>query len=372
MKLKMKALSLAVATIAAGTAAHAADVVMFPYVVNSPSVTTIVTVVDRGVAATARYNSGGVIGNTAGFNRLHWRLNYKADAAASNNTASCQEVNYYLPSSPNDIQTVDLGGKFASTNRGVMFSDPSTNNNWRAGTDDTINYMLGKAAGVTQRGVLFVHNADALAGTPTVYGEAMVLEFASGASWGYQAVVRDSAAVNDETNFAFAGSQFGPTGVLTFMPAAEVTTRLFVTPTASATPLAPAGAAAPILAANGASNTNWERWTTVASLTANAGGGAGVGFNRDEVLVSGALPANITCVGAVEAQDLMTSGARTSLANGGWSSVVLSMPVDQVAFPAGTDRGVVTKLEFRKEGATTFNGEALGNSSTFNNGFIMQ
>ena len=39
MKLKMKALSLAVATIAAGTAAHAADVAMFPYVVNSATVT---------------------------------------------------------------------------------------------------------------------------------------------------------------------------------------------------------------------------------------------------------------------------------------------------------------------------------------------
>lgn len=53
MKLKMKALSLAVATIAAGTAAHAADVAMFPYVVNSATVTTLVSIVDTGPQPTA-------------------------------------------------------------------------------------------------------------------------------------------------------------------------------------------------------------------------------------------------------------------------------------------------------------------------------
>ena len=80
MKLKMKALSLAVATIAAGTAAHAADVAMFPYVVNSATVTTLVSIVDQG-QATAGYTAGGATGGS----RLHWRLNYKAGANATNN-----------------------------------------------------------------------------------------------------------------------------------------------------------------------------------------------------------------------------------------------------------------------------------------------
>ena len=40
MKMKLNALSLAVAAGFIGSAAQAADVAMFPYVVNSPTVTT--------------------------------------------------------------------------------------------------------------------------------------------------------------------------------------------------------------------------------------------------------------------------------------------------------------------------------------------
>lgn len=378
MKMKLNALSLAVAAGFIGSAAQAADVAMFPYVVNSPTVTTLVTIVDRGdTANTQRYTSGGASAlYAAGGNRLHWRLNYKADANATVNTASCSEVDYYLPTSPNDIQTVDLGGKFGSTTKGVLFSDPSVNNNWNASTSAALNFMMGKAAGVTQRGVLFVHNADAVAdydpvaagnqSLTTVYGEAMVLEVAGGASWGYQAVTTDNAGANDATAFAFAAggtvsnglvaSTGGPAGILTFMPPAEVTTNLYVTPVPAA--------AGQLLAANGASVAGWDQQQTAVSLnTAPGGVGAGVAFDRDETLVSGAVAQQVRCVGAVSVPQLVTSGALTVLANGGWGNVTLAAGAAGTA----TNAAYVTKLEYA---TGTLNGEAMG--KTINNGFIMR
>lgn len=367
MKMKLNALSLAVAAGFIGSAAQAADVAMFPYVVNSPTVTTIVTIVDNGTAATQRYNNAGVIGAGAGFNRLHYRLNYKAGALAGMDAASraaaCQEVNYYLPSSPSDIQTFDLGGRHSTTAaRGVMFNDASINNNYVAGTTATINYMLGANAGSVQRGVLFIHNAD-IAAVPsqTMYGEAMILDFSTGAAWGYQALLNDQAGgVNDATPFNFSLQATNAAGsapdILTFMPAAEVTTRLFVSPTP---------AAGNMLGADGASVAGWDNFTSLVSMAT----GAGVAFDRDENLVSGSAAVNVKCVGAIDHTELMTAGAAAVLASGGHGLLTMvagTLPAPAVAGAAP----VVTKLEFSRANGGTLNGVAV--PGTYNNGFIMR
>lgn len=364
MKMKLNALSLAVAAGFIGSAAQAADVAMFPYVVNSPSVTTIVSIVDLGNAATQRYNNAGVIGAGAGFNRLHYRLNYKAGALsgmdATSRAAACQEVNYYLPSSPSDIQTFDLGGRHSTTAaRGVMFNDASINNNYIAGTTATINYMLGANAGSVQRGVLYIHNADTVA-AQTLYGEAMVLDFSTGAAWGYQALLSDEGAANTAAAFNFVPQATNAAGsapdILTFMPAAEVTTRLFVTPVTTA---------GTVLGADGASIVGWDNFTTLVSMAT----GAGVAFDRDENLVSGSAAVNIKCVGAVDHTELMTAGAAAVLANGGHG--LLTLAAGTLAAPAvGSVGAVATKLEFSKTNGGTLNGVAV--PGTYNNGFIMR
>lgn len=364
MKMKLNALSLAVAAGFIGSAAQAADVAMFPYVVNSPTVTTIVSIVDNGTAATQRYNNAGVIGNIAGgSNRLHYRLNYKAGALAGMDAASraaqCQEVNYYLPSSPSDIQTFDLGGRHSTAAaRGVMFNDASINNNYVAGTTATINYMLGANAGSVQRGTLFIHNADTVVGQ-TLYGEAMVLDFSTGAAWGYQALLVDEGAGNTAAGFAFNAQATNAVGsapdILTFMPAAEVTTRLFVTPVRAVS----------MLAADGASVAGWDQATSLISMAT----GAGVAFDRDENLVSGSAGVNIKCVGAIDHTELMTAGAAAVLANGGHG--LLTAGAGTLAAPAvGTADAVLTKLEFSRTNGGTLNGVAV--PGTYNNGFIMR
>lgn len=346
MKLKMKALSLAVAAIAAGTAAHAADVAMFPYVVNSATVTTLVSIVDTG-AATEGYTVGGV----AGGNRLHWRLNYKGGANASSNAALCEEVNYYLPTSPNDIQTVDIGGNFGSATKGVLFNDASINNNWNANTTAEINYMLGKAAGV-QRGVLYVHNSD-VANPQRLYGEAMVLDFSTGAAWGYQAELRNNVAGAFDFQASATNQQPAP-DIVTFMPAAETTTRIFVTPVNTT-----------VLGADGASIAGWDRLTARVGLVTNT---TGVAFDRDENLISGTTLNNVTCVGAVDVPQMMTAGAAAVLKNGGWGTLSIQTGTGAAATSLNVSDAIAIKLEYNTSG--TLNGQAI--PGTFNNGFIMR
>jgi hypothetical protein len=331
---------------------------LFPYVVNSATVTTIVSVVDQG-AADAGYTAGGA----AGGSRLHWRLNYKGGANASVNSASCDEVDYYLPSSINDIQTVDLGGKFGSTTKGVLFSDASVNNGWNAATTSTINYMLGKnaAAGSAQRGVLFVHNSDSTS-TQNLYGEALVLDFSTGAAWGYQAKSSNVTA-NDTTNFDFS-TVATTTPILTFQPLAETTTRLFVTPVNPTTAVTGATSVATggMLDTNGASLSGWNALVSSVSLTTSTG----VAYDRDENLVSGSASSSVVCVGAVDVSSLMTAGAASTLANGGWGRVAVA--AGSGTGLTGTAKAILTKLEFNTTGK--INGESL--SGTYNNGFIMQ
>lgn len=362
MKLNKIAVGIA---LAAGTmAAQAADVVMFPYVVNSATVTTVVSVIDRGDAATPRYNASGVIGAfAAGGNRLHWRLNYKGNAAATDNAARCEEVNYYLPTSPNDIQTVDLGAHFGSTTSGVLFNDPSINNNWTAGIG-ILTYALASQAGAQARGVLFVHNADNVVGQ-TIQGDAMVFEFANGAAWGYSGVLTDNGAANTAAAFdysALAAANSTTGTVVSFMPMAETTTRLFVTPVNDGV-----GAATSILDADGASLANvWDRLTARVGLVT----GAGVAFDRDENLVSGSTPANVTCVGALDVSGLMTGGAAAVLASGGYGLLSIAEGTASTTGAAfeNVDQAHIIKLEFSAAG--TFNGTAV--TGVFNNGFKLQ
>jgi hypothetical protein len=234
--MKLTKIALGVTLGLGGLAVNAADVVMFPYVVTSDSVTTVVSIIDKGDTTTNRYNASGAVGalgTNAAYNRLHWRLNYKAGDNATSNSASCDELDYYLPSSPNDIQTVDLGAHFSgSTDRGVLFNDPSINNNWVTGVGNTLTYAMAQQAGNPVRGVLFVHNADSSSTAQTIQGEAMVFEFQNGAAWGYKAAYNDSGSDNAANDFDFynGGGSVNGDQAVTFMPLAETTTALFITP----------------------------------------------------------------------------------------------------------------------------------------------
>jgi hypothetical protein len=364
--MKLTKIAIGVSLGLGGLAVNASDVAMFPYIVSSDAVTTIVTVVDRGTASTKRYNASGVEG---GGSRLHWRLNYKTGSNLGNNKA-CEEVDYFLPTSPNDLQTVDIGGRLLGSldTLGVLFNDQSINNNWDIVKDSGLTYALAAqvSGGAPLRGVLFVHNADTDASSQhTVGGEAMVYEFVNGAAWGYGAVENDGGGENDNSDFDFYEARSGYGGfnpAVTFMPNYEASTLLFVTPVNHKDQS--------MLGAGGGNHSykigdntySWNSLSATVMLKTSAGGAAGVAFDRDENLVSGSLSAAVKCVGAVNVQGLMTEGAKTVLQEGGYGYLEIS-----------GGQAIVQKLEY--VGAIgnltgTINGQDVAGAS--NNAFILQ
>lgn len=356
--MKLNKIAVGVALAAGTMAAQAADVLLFPYVVSGGSVTTLVSVIntDDGVTDPAAYynGNGSAIGGFGAANRfLHWRYHIKtADTLA----ASCLENDGYFPTSPLDLVTYDVSGTRGQG--GVMFNDPSSNNNWQAAGP------LNQLSAITlngQRGVLFVHNAGTtgLTAAPELAGEALVVEFDTGAAWGYAAVPSSVAGVSTAADFDFSpagpgGAAIGPIADrVTIMPMNEVTTRFFVTPVndpAAATPTAS------MLAANGLDVAGFGGLRTRVDLLPLTGSIRVV--SRDEGGISGGVtPQDVTCVGPVDASTLITAANILNYANpqGGWANMVSAAPVvgaaDLAANIRPTANAAAIKLEFRPAGA---------------------
>lgn len=379
--------------LAAGTMAAHADSIFFPYVVKGGSVTTVINVIDTGTSgnyydASGRANTGG--------NRLHYTLVNKQGAAALDNGATCGEVNYFLPSSPYDLQTIDLGAQFsAAADKGVLFNDPGVNNDWKPAVSGSLTYALAQAAaaGNAVRGYMVVDNVGLSGSAATLSGEAFVFEFGGGAAWGYQAFQQtgESNATSDGGEFVYGHSseQFAVSGELpvSFMPLNETTTRFFVTPIGA------------IKATANHPNTNAQYGGLTTNVTLDTE--LGVAYDRDENLVSGSVPATVTCVGAVDVRNMLTIGAAAILENGGWGNLVVastpttatvtsaSVVTDGVSTSTATAGGStwtvveghsagtgkewvnqasVIKLEFNAAG--TFNGQAT--TGTYNNAFQLR
>lgn len=356
-----------------------ADTVFFPYAALSPTVTTIVSVINT---SRNMWQADGQTPVTDQRGNLHYRFYYKSVADGERLLDPCVEYNEPLPSSWNDIQTIDLGGVFGADTAGVLFDDPSVNNQWQQSGRD---YAFGRNV-QPARGYLTVDNSDSDNGNLTMSGEAFVFEFGSGAVWGYQAYESDTYPggttvpfdINNPADFRHVASK-SPSNIAV-MPFTEVTTAFFVTPIA--------WNQHPDLINNYRARVD-IRTTTRGDM-----------YDRDENLVSGTIPADVVCVGRVNVADMLSDGTRARLVNGGWGRVY-NYPVAQVGsdwvpslfnranFDAGVSSGlrplgvsvndpafsavdhdgaVVIKLEYNLGG--TFNGEAVG--GVYNNAIMFQ
>jgi hypothetical protein len=359
MKLTKIALGCAMAVGAA--TAQASDVLMFPYVVSGGAVTTLVSVLntDQAGAPVADYytfNGGGIgpYNVAAGTRFLHWRYHIKTANTAA---ADCLENNGYFPTSPLDLTTYDVSG--TRGDGGVMFNDPSVNNNWKGAGP------LNQFSAITltgERAVLFVHNAGfALAGGPgdRLRGEALIVEFDTGAAWGYRAAVKASTGAPADADFDFA-LPVGPVGPanapFSLLPMEEVTTRFFITPVNDPDPAIAPNNTLSILLANGLDTPWFGRLRTRVDLGALTGSIRVL--DRDEGGISGGVtPQTVTCVWPVDADDLITAANILNYTNpqGGFARLVTARPAVAAAdLAAGfrpTQNAVVIKLEFRPAGA---------------------
>lgn len=332
MNLKMK--TLAAAMIAAGTMGAAqASSILFPYVVNSATVTTIVSVIDIGSTVRDRTRS-----------ELHYALWFKADADAENNTAVCKEFDQWLPTSSNDIQTIDLGAHFGATTKGVLFNDPSINNAWKQSNKD---FAMIKVAvsdnNKPVRGFMVVNDDIKLTtGEPALDGEAMVFEFKSGASWGYQAGRALDEDFRLDGNITFTDGQ-----TVNFKPWGETTTKFLVTPIDEEMLTSGNNRGNVTIFLNRTSQTNIGEVATI--------------YDRDENPYSGKVDQSVVCVGSVNATTMLSSGALNSVPDGGWGRLNASIGT-------GISTASVIKLDYNSK--LTFNGEAV--TGTFNNAFQLR
>jgi hypothetical protein len=353
VNLKMK--TLAAAMIAAGTlgSAQAAEI-LFPYVVNSATVTTVVSVMNANIT------------NTGPGANLHYRLWYKDGANAEVNSANCLETDVLRSTSFADIQTIDLGGKFGASTLGVLFNDPSINNNWKGANK---SYALASFAAKPLRGWMLVDDNSSNAqgvqsgGSGALQGEAMVFEFVSGAAWGYQAGVGDvdfgSGFTDPASNINFGNNS---AAYVNFAPFAETETKFFVTP------LMAFGVSPGMNGPVGNNNDN-PTGTTADGYRLSLGGNGFAIFDRDENVLSGMVPQDVTCVGSVNAKTLISGATLAQVPDGGWSILNGAARGNLVA---GTNvvigGATVIKLDYNTK--ATFNGEAT--SGVYNNAFVLK
>jgi hypothetical protein len=212
-----------------------ADEIMFPWVVRSADVTTVISVVNT--AETDAEASGLPFHN----NRIHIEYWHKL-TTANDQEEKCTEYNFEVTSSKDDMVTWDVAGHF---NGGLpMFND--TSNEVIAVPDMTL------AVADPRRAFLLVdNNTESLVDSKTnvdgtMYGEATIVEHKTGAAWGYIAYnpfgiqedpVMDAADFSN--NVGQQGEVIGnyETTQTTLLNPNDATTKLFVTPIAA--PIAP-------------------------------------------------------------------------------------------------------------------------------------
>ena len=316
------------------------DSLLFPWVVRSDDVTTVISVVNTAETWAES------VGLPFHDNRLHIEYWHKL-TTANGQEEQCREYNFEITSSKDDMVTWDIAGHF---NNGLpMFND--TSNELIGAPDMTL------AVENPRRAFLIVDiDTDALndAGTNvdgTMYGEATIIEHRTGAAWGYIGY----NAIGGPEDFSDAGfrDQQGEvignneTTQTTLLNPNDATTKLFVTPTSSNQRQGNLNAKVQLCRFPGI-NGDGDPYTGDCE--------SGGIWNNEEGGFSFTVEKNIVCTTADNIVDFF-GGAGTSayaqwVASGkaGWAYIVTHWgdinDRDGVDAFWGTDEAVIGKLEF--------------------------
>jgi hypothetical protein len=291
-----------------------ADTLLFPVIaVNQPSVTTIVSVF-----------------NLPGTASTHLKYIYRSKESIvgglPNHTGTCGTQSFTRNTNDADLVSFDASGVMNSGN--ALFNDPNTYN----GTFD----IGGSGA---RRAYLLVTNANSggtrvnVGDNQALGGEAVIMDIASGAAWGYRAI---NDINREDYNFTKAGVgtavQCGGTNSkwFSFFPTNEWKTRFFMTPIGD----------------------NMDS----ANLSSSAvlyGSGRGI-YSRQGNYIGFDKEPNFTCTAGIDLTDMLDSTALSAVENiGGWAwlSTGCSTP------------SIIYKLEY------VVNDPTYG--GTNNNGFLL-
>ncbi|MDQ5910635.1 MAG: hypothetical protein QG599_2732, partial [Pseudomonadota bacterium] len=378
-----------------GMNAARADAILFPYFAVSDTVTSLVTTINMAGQAGA---------STVNPQELHYRLYYKTGGNVDSLDALCEEFDIHRVTSPNDIVTFDLQAHYGADTLAVV-GEP-VNRQLKANyTAASQNFGLMRGI-TPSRGFLIVDNQETpnVEFEGSLTGEMMLVDFAEGAVWGYLAYNAERQNANflvDASSFQDAAESAGeviagdrivqqvvfatdaaaalgsgavpvrvekfangrapsppvPTGIMPIASATtngSVFTKFFVTPIGHAVDtihkVAVGGqvrdpaAGRTVRATTANPGQIQESLTTRIELTVRDRTGIAndVVFDRDENPVSGQVPRNVTCVGAVPVESLLSTGALREIGEyGGWSTVQIR---------AATAGGVPALVTFGADG----------------------
>lgn len=337
-----------------------ADAILFPWVVKSSAVSTLISVV----------NTAGVDGIDDPYDlRLHYQYWYKR-TTANGQTEVCDPVSFKRPTSKDDIVTFDAAGNINGGK--ALFNDPSP----YGGASFQLNVTAPRRAFliVDNNTPAFVRAGTNVSGT--LYGEAIVLEIAGGAAWGYIAMPASDGVKSSQSAQVFfnnppkvidSGTLPRPAQwtVTTLLPPDNASTKFFVTPidlTANGDDTA---------AGQRKGNAN-VRVQLLVSEPAHPDGFYGGLFDNDENVIDFVRIKNIVCTSADDLSAFISEGAWNLFkATGGQGWTVIRTRagnIDQSPVNATADNpetaAVIGKLEYTT-GGMTIDGKAI--PGTFNN-----
>ncbi|MCK7491823.1 MAG: hypothetical protein MZW92_09295 [Comamonadaceae bacterium] len=178
MKFKVTKIATAVAAglgvSVAGMNVARADAVLFPYFAVSSTVTSVVTSINLA-------RQGAV--SSVNPQTLHYRLYYKRGANADSLTAECEEFDVRRITSPNDVVTFDLLGKYGDE-LGVI-GEPANRQQKANYTAENRDFALMDEL-TPARGFMIIDNDEAvnLPFEQSLFGEIMVIDYRRGCGVG--------------------------------------------------------------------------------------------------------------------------------------------------------------------------------------------
>jgi hypothetical protein len=358
---KWMVLMLAVGFVLTASFSAQADSVLLPWIVKNNTVSTIVTLVNTA-------NPDPTNDEKVRFHLMYW---YKASTQNLPNER-CEEVDFCVPTSFNDILVFDAAGNI---NRGApLFGDTSVQ-----GTKYTTvqGDALSLPADAPRRAFLIATNeiytnescgvSRLMGGEDTVYAEAMVVDIATGAAWGYDGYnprnesswldFSDNATRGTDALGQIVASDRGEYAFLTIMPPSVLTTRLFVTPVYNDMIRVGTG----------------QHVAVAVQLYCDIGNNLGGMYDYDERCISFNTARGIVCTDGSDVSTYVSSGAWTIFANTraeGWA--YLFLPPNRFVIPSHninlllptTQQAAIGKLEFTVSG-TSIDGTRIGGA--FNN-----
>lgn len=294
-----------------------ADTALFPVIaVNQPNVTTLVTVINEQPGSATHL-------------KFIYRYKDTFVGGSLNYNGTCAAVSFLRPSAAKDLISFDASG---SMNGGdAMFGD-------------TNSYGGGFALGLSgpRRAYLLVTHADS-SGNPVttgykygIGGDAVIMDIAYGAAWGYRAINDKTDEDYDFVNAEDGGGVYSAIPAngnayrrVAFLPPDEWTTKFFVTPIGNN--LDSANLSADIHLANDYVYDRMGNKYTFASPS----------------------PQSVTCTAAINLEDLIDSTTYAAIENtGGWGM-----------FGAGAADVIAYKLEYVVDNPTY--------GGTNNNGYLL-